>query len=126
MKIIKLNGEVINIGDWDYKLAPVQSTEKRTKEQILEMKSNGQDPALIYDESGAVVTEITNPLPFRAIEEDQEVVQTADGGLCLAGDHTKLRVYPSIADQLDYIYHNGVEAWKLDIIKPIKDEFPKS
>ena len=42
-------------------------------------------------------------------------------------DYIELRrnAYPSIGDQLDYIYHNGIEAWKLDIIKPIKDQYPK-
>ena len=32
--------------------------------------------------------------------------------------------YPSIADQLDDIYHNGVDAWKATI-KAIKDKHPK-
>ena len=32
--------------------------------------------------------------------------------------------YPSIADQLDKIYHSGIDAWKKDI-KAVKDEFPK-
>jgi len=35
------------------------------------------------------------------------------------------RVYPTIEEQLDYIYHNGIEAWKVDVIKPIKDAYPK-
>lgn len=33
--------------------------------------------------------------------------------------------YPPIGDQLDYIYHNGIEAWKTDMIKPVKDKYPK-
>jgi hypothetical protein len=33
--------------------------------------------------------------------------------------------YPSIADQLDYIYHNGVDAWKKDMIDPVKNKYPK-
>ena len=33
--------------------------------------------------------------------------------------------YPSIPDQLDYIYHNGVEKWKADMILPVKEKFPK-
>ena len=33
--------------------------------------------------------------------------------------------YPAIGEQLDYIFHNGLEAWKTDIIQPIKDQFPK-
>lgn len=33
--------------------------------------------------------------------------------------------YPSTEEQLDYIYHNGVDAWKADIIDPIKNKYPK-
>ena len=32
--------------------------------------------------------------------------------------------YPSIADQLDDIYHNGIDAWK-ETIKITKDKYPK-
>ena len=34
--------------------------------------------------------------------------------------------YPSWQDQLDYIYHNGVDGWKADIITPIKEKYPKA
>jgi len=37
----------------------------------------------------------------------------------------RLKEYPLLAEQLDYIYHNGVEAWKTDIIDPIKQRYPK-
>ena len=33
--------------------------------------------------------------------------------------------YPPMEDQLDKIYHSGVNAWKADI-KVIKDKYPKS
>ena len=33
--------------------------------------------------------------------------------------------YPSLPDQLDYIYHNGIAKWKSDMIKPVKDKYPK-
>ena len=33
--------------------------------------------------------------------------------------------YPSIVDQLDDIYHNGIDGWK-STIKATKDKFPKS
>jgi hypothetical protein len=36
----------------------------------------------------------------------------------------RAELYPSIADQLDDIYHNGVAGWKTSI-KAIKDQFPK-
>ena len=32
--------------------------------------------------------------------------------------------YPAIADQLDEIYHNGINAWKA-VIKVTKDKYPK-
>jgi hypothetical protein len=32
--------------------------------------------------------------------------------------------YPSIANQLDDIYHNGVDEWK-KTIKAVKDKYPK-
>tara|TARA_Y100001937_G_scaffold9002_1_gene11119 strand:+ start:1856 stop:2134 length:279 start_codon:yes stop_codon:yes gene_type:complete len=33
--------------------------------------------------------------------------------------------YPSVVDQLDKIYHDGVDKWKEEMIKPIKDKYPK-
>ncbi len=36
----------------------------------------------------------------------------------------RAEAYPSIADQLDNIYHNGIDAWKTTI-KAIKDKHPK-
>ena len=32
--------------------------------------------------------------------------------------------YPALADQLDEIYHNGINAWKA-VIKVTKDKYPK-
>jgi hypothetical protein len=32
--------------------------------------------------------------------------------------------YPSIADQLDLIYHEGIDAWKAEIAA-VKTEYPK-
>ena len=42
-------------------------------------------------------------------------------------DYSRKRAaeYPSIVDQLDDIYHNGIDAWKATI-KKTKDKYPKS
>ena len=32
--------------------------------------------------------------------------------------------YPSIVDQLDTLYHGGIDAWKAEI-KTVKDKYPK-
>ena len=37
----------------------------------------------------------------------------------------RAEAYPSWQDQLDKIYHSGIDAWKADI-KAIKDKYPKS
>jgi hypothetical protein len=39
-------------------------------------------------------------------------------------DYAANGAYPSIADQLDKIFHDGIEAWKTDI-QAIKDDNPK-
>ena len=43
-----------------------------------------------------------------------------------AKDYQRKRAdeYPSIADQLDEIYHNGIDGWKATI-KTTKDKYPK-
>lgn len=43
-----------------------------------------------------------------------------------ANDYKVKRVaeYPPIEDQLDEIYHNGIDAWKATI-KVVKDKYPK-
>lgn len=43
-----------------------------------------------------------------------------------AQDYARKRAseYPSIPDQLDEIYHNGIDSWKA-VIKQTKDKYPK-
>ena len=33
--------------------------------------------------------------------------------------------YPDWGTQLDYIYHNGVDKWKTDIVDSVKKKYPK-
>ena len=42
----------------------------------------------------------------------------------LAYKRNRASEYPSIADQLDDIYHNGIDGWK-STIKAVKDKYPK-
>jgi hypothetical protein len=37
----------------------------------------------------------------------------------------RAKEYPAIAEQLDYIYHNGIDAWKTNMIEPVKAKYPK-
>jgi len=44
----------------------------------------------------------------------------------IADEYKRLRrkKYPEIADQLDLLYHEGIEGWK-KVIKETKDKYPK-
>ncbi len=35
------------------------------------------------------------------------------------------KAYPSVGDQLDKIYHEGIDAWKADMVDPVKAKYPK-
>tara|TARA_Y100000310_G_scaffold163539_1_gene163383 strand:+ start:896 stop:1231 length:336 start_codon:yes stop_codon:yes gene_type:complete len=72
----------------------------------------------------------TNGLTPSDVEVGWEEAETVEGwttafndGLKTYADHRRIE-YPSIADQLDDIYHNGIDAWK-STIKITKDKYPK-
>ena len=56
------------------------------------------------------------------IQAKQVELQTAYDNKEYQRDRAK--EYPSIVDQLDDIYHNGIDAWKATI-KVTKDKYPK-
>jgi hypothetical protein len=39
--------------------------------------------------------------------------------------YQRAKEYPSIADQLDKIFHDGIDEWK-ETIQAVKDKYPKS
>jgi hypothetical protein len=75
------------------------------------------------DENGTAIFSDTKPITYAEVLAEQQRLQ-ADYD---AKEYQRKRVaeYPSIGDQLDYIYHNGIDAWKTDIIDPIKNKYPK-
>ena len=58
-----------------------------------------------------------------AVQSEQDRLQSEYDALQYQRDRQP--EYPSIADQLDYIYHNGIAKWKSDMVKPVKDAHPK-
>ena len=71
--------------------------------KIIEWDSNNKDTQPTDDELNAAY------IAWKAAEE-YKINRAAE--------------YPSIEDQLDDIYHNGIDAWKATI-KTIKDKYPK-
>ena len=63
-------------------------------------------------------TNITNKqIDDKLVELNQEYINTKY-------QRDREPEYPSIADQLDEIYHNGIDSWKA-VIKKTKDKYPK-
>ena len=78
------------------------------------------------DGSGAVIKEWNSASPQPSDAE----IEAADAEYQIAWnaqEYARKREpeYPSMADQLDYIYHNSITKWKSDMIKPVKDAHPK-
>ena len=64
----------------------------------------------------------TTPIPKADIEAKMVEVQAEYDAKQYQRD--RVLEYPSMADQLDDIYHNGIDSWKATI-KTIKDKYPK-
>ena len=73
--------------------------------------------SVIQDESGNAVTVEQSKIDAARATLDAEYT---------ALDYARNRAieYPNIEDQLDKIYHSGIDAWKADI-KTVKDKYPK-
>tara|TARA_B100000941_G_C28384774_1_gene489375 strand:- start:28 stop:618 length:591 start_codon:yes stop_codon:yes gene_type:complete len=58
-------------------------------------------------------------------EQGTGIVEGADIQTEIPYADARVAEYPPIKDQLDKIYHSGINAWKADI-KVIKDKYPKT
>ena len=74
-----------------------------TPHKIIEWDSSNKDAQPTDDELNAAYT------AWKAAEEYKI---------------NRANEYPNIVDQLDDIYHNGIDGWKTTI-KTIKDKYPK-
>jgi len=74
-----------------------------------------------------VETGETKSIPLTAVEIAEAQAQQAKWLAERAANAYKdqrAAAYPSITDQLDQIYHEGLDAWKATILA-VKQEFPK-
>ena len=90
-----------------------------------------------------VIKKINSNAEFKYIEEDINTIEWLNGTTPISKADIEAKMvelqaeydakqyqrkreleYPSMADQLDDIYHNGIDAWKATI-KTIKDKYPK-
>ena len=76
-----------------------------------------RDDDAAYDVNGAKVTLDQSKVDAARVTLDAEAAAIAYQG-------QRKAEYPTIEDQLDDIYHNGIDAWKATI-KTTKDKYPK-
>ena len=69
-------------------------------------KADGTQITLVQSDIDAARVTLNNELAATKYQRDREAE------------------YPSVVDQLDDIYHNGIDAWKATI-KVTKDKYPK-
>jgi hypothetical protein len=91
---------------------------------ILTKNYAGKEWSVIGDSYDGIEWKDSSPKPTKEeLDSEWPSVQAyVDAHAYIA---KRIAEYPSIADQLDYIYHNGVDAWKKDMIDPVKNKYPK-
>ena len=75
------------------------------------------DGAGAFDSSGNKITLVQSN-----IDTARNTLNTEAAAVAYKGKRSA--EYPSVVDQLDDIYHNGIDAWKAKI-KETKDKYPK-
>ena len=74
-----------------------------TVDDVVVKDKNGDEVSIVKDDVTAKITELEDATSYI---------------------HARHNAYPSIADQLDDMFHNGFDAWKATI-QEIKDDNPK-
>ena len=90
---------------------------------ILAINSNAQFSVEAEDVKKITWYNDTTPIAEEDILAKQKELQTAYDNIKYQRDRAE--AYPSIADQLDDLYHNGIDGWK-KTIKVVKDKHPKT
>ena len=79
---------------------------------------DGDNKAGAFDKDNNKITLDQSKVDAARVTLDAEAAEAAY-------QEERKRAYPSIREQLDYIYHNGIDKWKTDIVDPVKTKYPK-
>ena len=99
--------------------------QKSILDAIISLEPSYKDEAIIVVGNNIVAdAEITwgeaTPLNNADIQAEFDRLQALEDNC----HEPRRSEYPSVQDQLDDIYHNGIDGWKATI-KAIKDKYPK-
>ena len=80
----------------------------------------------LIDDTGSVIKDASG----NTVAVEQSKIDEARAALDAEAAATqyhrnRAREYPEWGEQLDYIYHNGIDKWKTDIVDPVKNKYPK-
>tara|TARA_B100000131_G_scaffold146796_1_gene142747 strand:+ start:1650 stop:2045 length:396 start_codon:yes stop_codon:yes gene_type:complete len=104
-----------------YKLTRAQVGINGTVETVLATTPEGNIIHIPIDNENA-----SYQLFLKDIKErGYSIVEGPTVGIITDYKEARRAEYPPMEDQLDKIYHSGVNAWKADI-KAIKDKYPKT
>jgi len=96
------------------------ANEIQTEHAIISLKPNAKW-SLVDDKLEWLDKEQTEP-SLSEISTEVARLQTIYDNNKYQRDRAE--AYPSIVDQLDDLYHNGIDGWKTTI-KAVKDKYPK-
>lgn len=82
--------------------------------QNLIIRDTEEGETIVTDHSENVITINTTLVDAARVELDNELYK-----------YDRQLAYPDVGTQLDYIYHNGLDKWKTDIVDPVKAKYPK-
>ena len=83
---------------------------RATHNTVVSVNGNAKEDITAYDSSGNSVTINWTSVEAWTDPNEYKIKRAAE--------------YPSVVDQLDDIYHNGIDGWKTTI-KAVKDKYPK-
>ena len=89
---------------------------------ILAIKSDAQ--VSIIDNNVDKITWLNGTAPISKADIETKKAELQAEYDAKESQRDRANEYPSIVDQLDDIYHNGIEGWKATI-KVTKDKYPK-
>ena len=100
------------------------------KYKIQRNPFDGLENVIIRKSDGAFIPRDSDNRDYQQFEKDvvgigTSCVEGADVETQISYVDARISEYPPLQEQLDKIYHDGVESWRTDITK-IKNKYPKT
>ena len=93
-------------------------------EAILKINPNAKVSVSGNDINTCEITWHDGTTPISKADIEAKVIELQADYDALQYQRKRAEEYPSMADQLDKIYHSGLNEWK-KVIKATKDKYPK-